>query len=73
MLLSFSDHILKPALTDPIRLFVIPALGELQNFPYTSLLVCLHKPHEIPSISLLYAVLALEKLGAGELTLWVRV
>lgn len=66
VLRSFSDHILKPSLTEPVRLFVIPALAALPNLPYCELLASLHQPGEQPSLSLLYAVLALERSSGGE-------
>lgn len=72
LLRGMCQHIFSPKLTEPIKLFVIPALVELPNFPFRQLIevirdspnseeeakIPLSFPH---STGLLFAVLTLEK------------
>lgn len=49
-----------PDLTDPVRMFVIPALAEFKDFPYIQLIGCINRSDLVPTINLLYCVLSLE-------------
>ncbi|KAG7205243.1 hypothetical protein KM043_018323 [Ampulex compressa] len=52
--------ILSPRLSDAIKSFIIPALSEFKEFPYTQLIECINRIGIEPSINLLYSVLSLE-------------
>lgn len=52
--------ILSPRLSDPIRMFIIPALSEFKEFPYIQLIDCINRLSIDTTISLLYSVLSLE-------------
>lgn len=57
---QFVNTILVPRMSDPIRLFLIPALVELKGFPYAEMICCINRLEIVPTRSLLYAVLTLE-------------
>ncbi|XP_015109716.1 ubiquitin-protein ligase E3C [Diachasma alloeum] len=57
---EFVNTILLPRMSDPVRLFLIPALSELSSFPYAELICCINRLEIVPTRSLLYAVLSLE-------------
>jgi hypothetical protein len=61
-------HILAPPLTEPVKLFIVPALAELASFPFRELLETLKsKGHSVPASTwLLFAVLSLEQRHFGK-------
>nr|CAD7573251.1 unnamed protein product [Timema californicum] len=63
ILRSLCRHILSPQFTEPVQLFVIPALSALPQFPFRQLLLALrHVDIDVPHTTwLLFAILSLEK------------
>nr|CAD7445175.1 unnamed protein product [Timema bartmani] len=63
ILRSLCRHILAPQFTEPVQLFVIPALSALPQFPFRQLLLALrHVDIDVPHTTwLLFAMLSLEK------------
>ncbi|XP_069702572.1 ubiquitin-protein ligase E3C isoform X1 [Periplaneta americana] len=63
ILRGLCQHILAPPLTEPVKLFIIPALAELPYFPFRQLLETLKmNAHTVPASTwLLFAVLSLER------------
>ncbi|XP_067007893.2 ubiquitin-protein ligase E3C [Anabrus simplex] len=69
VLQGLCEHILAPPLTEPVQLFIIPALVEFPHFPFHRLIQALRDCKGfaertstiVPSIWLLFSVLALEK------------
>jgi hypothetical protein len=61
-------HILAPPLTEPVKLFIVPALVELAYFPFRELLETLKsKGRSVPASTwLLFAVLSLEQRHFGK-------
>jgi hypothetical protein len=61
-------HILAPPLTEPVKLFIVPALAELAYFPFRELLEALKlNAHSVPASTwLLFAVLSLEQRHFGK-------
>lgn len=60
VLREFSLSILSPKMSEPIRMFIIPALSKSSSFPYAQLIACIYRLEIQPTASLLYAVLSLE-------------
>ncbi|EFN77772.1 ubiquitin-protein ligase E3C isoform X1 [Harpegnathos saltator] len=60
MLQELCRSIFCPGLSDPIRMFVIPALAEYKDFPYVQLISCINRSNLVATINLLYCVLSLE-------------
>ncbi|KAJ9576987.1 hypothetical protein L9F63_006424 [Diploptera punctata] len=63
ILRALCQHILAPQLTEPVKLFIIPALAELSYFPFRQLLEVLKQyAHAVPATTwLMFTVLSLEK------------
>lgn len=76
-------HILAPPLTEPVKLFIVPALAELAYFPFRELLEALKlNAHSVPASTwLLFAVLSLEQrhfvpgqhVGDGLLLIYLQI
>ena len=67
MLRALCQHILSPQFTEPVKLFIIPALTELPYFPFRQLLEVLRlHAHTVPATTwLLFTVLSLERKHFG--------
>jgi len=52
--------VFSPRLSDPIRMFVVPALAEFKDLPYIQLIVCINRLQLVPTINLLYCILSLD-------------
>lgn len=61
-------HILAPPLTEPVKLFIVPALADLAYFPFRELLETLKlNACTVPASTwLLFTVLALERKHFGK-------
>ena len=68
MLRALCQHILAPQLTEPVKLFIIPALVELSYFPFRQLLEAIKLyAHDVPATTwLMYTILSLEKKHFGK-------
>lgn len=60
VLRELCGSVFSPRLSDPIRMFVVPALAEFKDFPYIQLIVCINQFQLVPTINLLYCVLSLD-------------
>ncbi|KAL6424110.1 hypothetical protein ACFW04_009767 [Cataglyphis niger] len=60
VLRELCKSVFSPRLSDPIRLFVVPALAEFKDFPYVQLIACINRLQLEPTINLLYCVLSLD-------------
>jgi hypothetical protein len=62
------QHILAPPFTEPVKLFIIPALADLAYFPFREMLETLKlNAHTVPASTwLLFTVLALERKHFGK-------
>ncbi|KYN18133.1 PREDICTED: ubiquitin-protein ligase E3C [Trachymyrmex cornetzi] len=60
VLRELCGSVFSPRLSDPIRMFVVPALAEFKDFPYIQLIICINRLQLIPTINLLYCVLSLD-------------
>lgn len=63
---KFCCSILSPPMTEPISFFIIPALGEFQEFPYNKLISSINHLPSASSVSLFYSVLVLEPSEHGK-------
>ncbi|PSN48070.1 hypothetical protein C0J52_03451 [Blattella germanica] len=63
MLRALCQYILAPQFTEPVKLFIIPALAELPYFPFRQLLEALKQSaHVVPASTwLMFTVLSLER------------
>ncbi|KYM98999.1 PREDICTED: ubiquitin-protein ligase E3C [Cyphomyrmex costatus] len=52
--------VFSPRLSDPIRMFIVPALAEFKEFPYVQLIICINRFQLVPTINLLYCLLSLD-------------
>lgn len=59
VLKEMCENLLSPKMTDPIKMFIIPALAELDKFPYIQLVKCINRVSMTPTISLFYSILSL--------------
>lgn len=60
VLSKLCESVLSPKMSEPIKMFIVPALGEFQEFPYVQLINCINRFDVQPTMSLLYCVLTLE-------------
>lgn len=60
VLREMCKSVFSPRLSDPIRMFILPALTEFKNFPYVQLIACVNRLQLEPTINLLYCVLSLD-------------
>jgi len=60
VLRELCGSVFSPRLSDPIRMFVVPALAEFKDFPYIQLIACINRLQLEPTINLLYCVLSLD-------------
>lgn len=60
VLQKLCGSIFSPRLSDPIRMFVVPALAEFKLFPYIQLIACINRLQLEPTINLLYCVLSID-------------
>lgn len=60
VLRELCGSVFSPRLSDPIRMFVVPALAEFKDFPYIQLIACINRLQLEPTINLLYCVLLLD-------------
>lgn len=58
VLQKLCKSIFSPRLSDPIRMFVMPALAEFKDFPYVHLITCINRFELEPTINLLYCILS---------------
>ncbi|XP_070148798.1 ubiquitin-protein ligase E3C isoform X2 [Polyergus mexicanus] len=63
VLRELCKSVFSPRLSDPIRMFVVPALAEFKDFPYVQLIVCINRLQLEPTINLLYCILSLDSLN----------
>jgi len=60
VLRELCGSVFSPRLSDPIRMFVVPALAEFKDFPYIQLIACINRLQLEPTINLLYCILSLD-------------
>ncbi|XP_072763602.1 ubiquitin-protein ligase E3C [Anoplolepis gracilipes] len=63
VLRELCKSIFSPRLSDPIRMFVVPALAKFKDFPYVQLITCINRRQMKPTINLLYCVLSLDSFN----------
>lgn len=63
---EFCRNILAPRMSEPVRMFVLPALSEFPGLPYGPLIDCVNGLAGDPTLCLLYGLLILEPAGFGK-------
>lgn len=63
VLRELCKSIFSPRLSDPVRMFIVPALAEFKDFPYVQLIACVNRFQLEPTINLLYCILSLDSFN----------
>lgn len=63
VLRELCKSVFSPRLSDPIRMFIVPALAEFKDFPYVQLIACVNRFQLEPTINLLYCILSLDSFN----------